>query len=118
MKHTVTMGHDGIIRIIMNGPVGKTEIETLQNDLQPFLEASTEENPIRYIMDAREAGEFSTEGRRGFYQINADPRVGKGAIINASRPLYVLNTLVQKASGKDNTRIMGSEAEAIAWIKG
>ena len=117
MAHEISLGSDGILRLAFIGDVDKTDIQLFLKDLQPFLDAATEQAPLHCIVYADKVGNYSTAARRTFSQLNADPRVGLAAIIRANRVTRVLAQIVSKATNKDNLKNFFNENEAILWIK-
>ena len=117
MTHELTMGEDGIIRLTFIGDVEKKDIEAYVEDLTPFLKAATEENPLRFLSFSGREGKFSSAARKTFAQINEDRRIGKVAILGGNRFNRVLTTIILKATGRNNIRFFGTEAEALAWLE-
>jgi hypothetical protein len=117
MAHEITMGSDGILQIRFIGDVEKADIDLFMKDLNPFLEASTQTAPLSFISFSAEAGKYSSAARKKFSELNADPRIGKVAVIGANRMTRVLAHIVLKATNRNNIRFFLSEKEAVTWIK-
>ncbi len=117
MAHETSMGDDGILRIAFTGDVSKRDLEAFLNDFTPFLEAATEARPVLTLVNSSQTGKYSLAARRIYLELNQDPRVGKAAVIGASRYARVLASFVLKATRRDNIRFFDSEKKAIAWLK-
>lgn len=117
MAHEIKMGKDGVLRVALIGNVGKADIDMFMKDLNPFLDASTEDVPLSLITDANRTGNYSSSARKVFTQFNHDRRIGKTAVVGADRTTRVLMHIVQRASKRDNIKLFDSEEAAIKWIK-
>jgi hypothetical protein len=47
---------------------------------------------------------------------SSDARIGKTAVVGASRYLRVLTSFILKAVGRDNIRLFATEEEALPWL--
>ena len=117
MTHEIEMRKDGILRIAFIGDVDDKDMEAYNEDLVPYIEAATPEKPLLTLADSARSGKFSSAARKSFLSQNNDPRIGKAAVIGASRYTRVLASFVLKATGRGNVRFFDSEEQAVAWLK-
>jgi hypothetical protein len=117
MAHKLEMCDDGILRLAFIGDQDEKDMEAFQQDFAPFLEAVTEEEPLRIFTDSSQSGKFTSAARKTFLTLNRNPKIGRTAILGASRYTRVLAGLVLKATRRDNIRFFDSETEALAWLK-
>ena len=117
MPHNLFMAEDGILRINFNGLLDLSGIDTFRKDLEPFLTAATETQPIHMINDSSEVRNITSSARKKFIELNQDLRFGNIAIIKPARPARILAGIMAKAAGRDNLSIFESEDEGISWLK-
>jgi hypothetical protein len=113
----VTMENDGILRIRISGDMDKVQVDHLKNELSPFLDAATNENPLNSVIVPENIGKLSYYARRFFAEVNQDSRVGTLAIINPPRAVRILGKFIVKATKSDKFTFFSEEAEAVEWIK-
>jgi hypothetical protein len=111
------MGNDGILRVAFVGTPRKRDAVAFFKDFSPFLEAATEAEPLRIIIDSSRVDKTSASARKTLLEINRDPRVGKIVVLGAGRYMRVLIGFVLKATGRENIRSFNTEKEASAWLK-
>ncbi len=117
MAHEIKMGDDGILRITLLGDVGSEEAIAFTGDYQVFLASATKKKPLLALVDASQTGSISTAARKVLAETNRDLRIGKTAVLGASRYLRVMVGFVLKVAGRDNVSFCDSEEEALAWLK-
>ncbi len=118
MKHELKMGDDGILRITFIGDLGDDELEPYLAAFQPYLEAATNESPLRILADSTRAGKVSSKARKALAGMQKDLRVEKVAIIGANRYVRVLTGFIFKAVGREEIiRFFELEDEALAWLQ-
>jgi hypothetical protein len=117
MAHELSMGDDGILRLALIGDQDEESMKAFLKDFMPFLEATTEREPLRLLADSSRDGKYTAGARKSYLDLNRDPRVGKAAIVGANRYIRVLAGFVLKASRRDNIRFSDTEKEALAWLK-
>ena len=118
MPHTdMKMGDDGILRVAFIGDTGKQAAEAFIKALEPFLQAASETKPLCAIMDSTQGGKLSVKGRKLYFDLNRDPRVGRVAVLGSNRYRRVLGQFILKATRRDNIRFFDLEQEAIAWLQ-
>jgi hypothetical protein len=111
------MRNDGILRVAFVGTPKKRDAAAFFQDFSPFLEAATEAEPLRIIIDGSQVEKTSASARKTLLEINRDPRVGKIVVLGAGRYIHVLIGFVLKATGRENIRSFNTEKEAVAWLK-
>ncbi len=118
MSHAnMRMGNDHILRVTFVGDTGERGAKAFVKAIGPFLDATTEAEPLDTILDATRAGKLSTKARNIIFRLNRDARVGKVAVIGTRRYLRVLGSFILKASRRDNIGFFDTEEQAIAWLK-
>jgi hypothetical protein len=117
MTHELAMGDDGILRLAWIGDVDEADAQAFLKDYAPFVDAATTADPVLLLYKADQTGKVSSAVRKTFGQLNKDPRLGKMAIVGASRVTQVLATFVLKSSGRNNIRFFSSEADGLVWLK-
>ena len=118
MPHAnMRMGDDHILRVAFVGDTGERGAQAFIEALGPFLEATTETEPLYAILDATRAGKLSAKARNIFFGLNRDSRVGQVAVIGTRRYLRVLGSFILKATRRDNIGFFDTEEQAIAWLK-
>jgi hypothetical protein len=117
MAHEIDMGLDGILRTRLIGELDRIAMDALLKDLQPYFEAATENAQLNLIMDSSQVGTLSSYARKRFTLMNQDTRIGKIAILGASRSMRVFIGFVSKATLRDNIQMFDRDDQAINWIK-
>jgi hypothetical protein len=117
MAHSITMENDGILRIRLSGNVDQVQVKHLKADLEIFLAAATQENPLNSIIFPENIGKLSHNARKFFAEVNRDTRIGMLAIMNPPRPIRILSRFISKATKGENINFFSNETEAVAWIK-
>ena len=117
MTHELTMGEDGILRLSFIGDIGPEDVDAYVEELSPFLDGATAENPLRILSFSGREGKISAVARKTFAQLNEDSRMGKVAILGGNRFTRVMTTIILKATGRQNIRFFGTETEAMEWLK-
>jgi hypothetical protein len=117
MAHKLSMGDDGILRVALIGDIGTESIDAFLEDITPFLEAATEEEPLLVLAESGSTGKYSSAARKRFAELLREPRVKKVALVNARRYVRVLISFILRAAGRDNIHCFDSEEEALAWLK-
>ena len=118
MAHEFEIRDDGIVRLAPIGDQDKEDMEIFRKKMEPFLEATTEAEPMHLLVDSSRSGKTSSAGRKIYAKVNRDPRVGKTAVVRAKRYNRLVGSIILKATGRDNIRFFESEEEALAWLKG
>jgi hypothetical protein len=111
------MGDDGILRVELIGDTGIEDIDAFLEDIAPFLEAATEEEPLLVLAESGLTGKYSAAARKRFAELLREPRVRKVALLNARRYVRVLIGFILRSAGRDNIHFFDSEEEALAWLK-
>ena len=114
MAHEFEIRDDGIVRLAPIGNQDKEDMEIFRKKMEPLLEAATEAEPVRLLVDSSRSGKTSAAGRKIYAEVNRDPRLGKTALVRARRYNRLLGSFILKASGRDNVRFFDSEEEAVA----
>ena len=117
MTHEFEIRDDGIGRLVPIGDQDKEDVENFRKDMEPLLEAATEAEPARLLVDSSRSGKTSSAGRKMYVELSRDPRIGKTAVVKARRYSRLLATFVIKATGRDDICFFDSEEEALAWLK-
>lgn len=117
MAHKISMREDGVLWLAQIGDVDEDDMDAFLKDLMPFLEASTEANPLLILSDTSRTGKLSASARKLLAGIGSDPRLSKTAIVGSGRYTRVLVSFINKAAGRNNIRFFDSEEEALAWLK-
>ncbi len=117
MIHAIEMGDDAIIRISINGELGKPEIDSLLKDFKPFVAASTPASPLKAMLNAENLGKLSSAARHAITELNRDARVGHIALFGANRQMRVFINFLLKATERDNIHLCDTQKEALAWLK-
>ncbi|MBI3160323.1 MAG: STAS/SEC14 domain-containing protein [Chloroflexi bacterium] len=117
MPSRIHMPGDGILRAILEGDMGRAEIELFRREYTSFLQAATKEHPVNMIAETRKLGRLSSAARQYFTEINHDRRTGLMAIVNPPRAARVLSRFINKATGRNNIQFFDNEEDAIAWIR-
>lgn len=117
MAHTILMGDDGILRSTLLGNLGTSDMESYIRDLNPYLDASTESSQIRSLLDSSQSGQISSGARKKLMELNSDMRLGKIAVIGASRRFRVLVGFISKATNRNNFNFFDAESPALDWLK-
>lgn len=117
MAHEIRILEDGILRIALIGDQDEKSMEAFLQDLTPFLETATEEEPLRILTDSSRSGKYTVQARRMYFQIGYGQTVEKVAIVGASRYTRVLVGFIFKGTGQRNVRFFDTESEALVWLK-
>jgi len=117
MALELIMGDDGILRTRISGEMDKITVDQFQREIEPFLEAATQDKPLNNILFPENLGRISYEVRRYFTGLNHNPRYGMVAIINPPRPIRVLSNFILKATRRENINFFDDEEQALSWIK-
>jgi hypothetical protein len=117
MAITVTMENDGILRIKISGEMGKVQVGYLQDEIAPFLDAATDENPLNSIILPENIGKLSYYARRFFAEAIQNTKVGMLAIMDPPRAVRILGRFIFKATRSEKIRFFTNETEAVEWIK-
>jgi hypothetical protein len=118
MGHEMKMGQDGILRVKFSGFLDGEEAEAYIREYEGYVKHATVDEPLHTLSDAQEMTKMSSSARKLFIESFSSPdvRVGKTAIVGASRYLRVLAGFILKAVGRDNIRLFASEEEALPWL--
>lgn len=114
--YKITRTDERFLRVVFTGDFDDADATAYVQELGPFLQAATAENPLRLLVDAQEVGRLSVKARKILTELNSDPRSGETAVLGVNRFLMVLAQFILKASNRDNVRFFESEAEAVAWL--
>lgn len=117
MAFNITMEDDGILRISLSGIFDKFDAESLSRKLDPFIDASTENDPINIIFSPELIEKLTSKGRKYLTDLHKDSRIGNSAIINPPRSILVLVRFIMQATNKENIAFFDDEASAYQWIK-
>lgn len=117
MEYELDMGDDGILRLAFIGDPDEAIMQPFVRDFTPFLEAATAEKPLLVLADSGQSGKYPPAVRKLFADMNRDPRIGKAAVVGASRYTRVMAGFVLKAARRDNIRFFDREEDARAWLK-
>lgn len=117
MAHEIQMGLDGILRTRVLGDMDRIAMDALLKDLQPYFEAATDQARLNMILDSSQINKLSSYARKRFTLMNQDTRIGKIAILNASRSMRVFTSFVNKATLRNNIQLFDRDDQAINWIK-
>jgi hypothetical protein len=112
------MGQDGILRVKFFGFLDGEEAQAYIREYDGYVRHATLDNPLHALADAQEMSKMSSSARKIFIESFSTPdeRVGRTAIIGASRYLRVLASFILKAVGRDNIRLFATEEEAVPWL--
>jgi hypothetical protein len=118
MAYEVKMGEDGILRLSFVGFIDRDDMEGYTKEYMAFVRERAEDEPVHAIVDASRMGKMSSAARKMSIETfsNPDPRVGKTAIVGASRYLRVLTGFILKAIGRENIRLVATEEEGLEWL--
>jgi len=111
------MGDDTILRLSLSGVFDKFDAETLSRDLYPFLEASTEKDPIKIIIFPQQIEKITSKGRKFLTELHKNKRMGNSVFISPSRSTRVLVRFIIQATNKENIAFFDDEKSAEKWIK-
>ena len=117
MTHELNMADNGILRITISGDLDRSMLEPLRKDYQPFLDASTVENPLNNLMFTENLGKISSAARKYLTDLNKSPKYGLVAFVNAPRRVRVLGKFILKATNRKNLKFFESEEQALEWLK-
>jgi len=118
MGHEMEMGQDGILRVKFEGFFEREDVEAYFDEYYTYLASATPEEPLHALADLRGVTKMSSAARRTIIEAfnNSDARIGKTAVVGASRYLRVLTGFILKAVGRDNFRLFATEEEALPWL--
>lgn len=118
MGHEIRMGEDGFLRVRFIGFLGKEDAEAYIRDYTSYVEQATPEKPLHALADATEMTKMSSAARKTIIETfsSSDARIGRTAVVGASRYLRVLTSFILKAVGRDNIRLFATEEEALPWL--
>lgn len=118
MGHEMRMGQDGILRVKFEGYFEREDVEAYFNEYYAYLADATPEKPLHALADLGTVTKMSSAARKTIIEAfdSSDPRIGKTAVIGASRYLRVLTGFILKAVGRDNIRLFATEEEALPWF--
>jgi len=118
MGHEMRMGQDGILRVKFIGFLEREDAEAYIRDYSTYVERATPEKPLHSLADAKEMTKMSSVARKTIIETfsSSDARIGKTAVVGASRYLRVLTSFILKAVGRENIRLFATEEEALLWL--
>lgn len=119
MAYDMHMGDDGILRVSFEGDLDLPEVTAYTMAYRPFLETASEAEPLRFLVDVSRLGKTSAAARKLLVEEfrAPDPRIGKSAMVGASRYVRVLAGFVMKATGREDVRLFATEEDALAWLE-
>jgi hypothetical protein len=119
MPYEIHVGDDGILRVTFEGDLDLSDITAYTMAYRPFLEGASEAEPLHFLVDVSRLGKASAKARKLFVdEFRApDPRIGKSAMVGASRYVRVLASFMMKATGREDIRLFTTEKEALAWLE-
>lgn len=118
MPYELYMCDDDILHLVWIGNIDGDVIRAYKKDVEVYLANATPERQIYTLIDAARDGKFTAEARRYFAEMTKDPRLGRFAVINASRTSRVMATFLLKVSRRDEVmRFFDNEKTAVAWLK-
>jgi hypothetical protein len=106
-----------ILRLEFSGEVTEADTERYRVEVAPYLSQVTPQDPLHFLIYARNVSRVSSKARQFFTELNKDPKFGKLAVLGLNRALKVLAVFMSKASGRHNIRIFDDEAQALAWLQ-
>ena len=118
MSYKIEMRDDGIVYVAFGGSVSTEEMEEFRREWLTYLDAVTEEEPLRVVSESPGLIKFSAGARRILVELQRLPKMGPSAIVGANRYVRVLTAFILKATGRDNVRFFNTVEEAVAWLKG
>jgi hypothetical protein len=118
MGHEMRMGPDGILRVKFIGFLNREDAEAYINDYNSYVAGASSDKPLHALADARGMTKMSSAARKTIIETfnRSDARIGKTAVVGASRYLRVLTSFILKAVGRDNIRLFATEEEALPWL--
>lgn len=118
MGHEIEMGQDGILRVRFIGFLEKEDAEAYIRDYSSYVTGATPEQPLHALADATEMTKMSSAARKTIIETfnSSDARIGKTAVVGASRYLRVLTSFILKAVGRENIRLFATAEEALPWL--
>lgn len=119
MAYELYIGDDGILRVTFEGDLDLSDITAYTTAYRPFLEGMSEAEPLHFLVDVSRLGKTSAKARKKFIEDfrAPDPRIGKSAMVGASRYVRVLAGFVMKATGREDIRLFAAEKDALAWLE-
>ena len=116
MAYEFHMADDGILWLTVIGDFGQEDAQAC-SESAPF-QKDTRSALLLLLVDTRRSGKVESRARKTMIELIRGNREGKVAVLGLSRYVRVLVGFVNKATGRDNVRLFGSEEEALAWLKG
>jgi len=116
MAYELNMGDDGILRLTIIGDFGKEDAEAYLRESAPF-QKEARSGSLFVLVDTRQSGKVNSQARKTMIELIRENREGKVAVLGLSRYVRVSVGFVNRATGRDNVRLFGSEEEALAWLK-
>lgn len=118
MGHEMRMGQDGFLRVRFIGFLDGEDAEAYIQDYASYVDQATPDKPLHALADATEMTKMSSVARKTIIEAfgSSDTRIGKTAVIGASRYLRVLTSFILKAVGRENVRLFAGEEEALQWL--
>lgn len=118
MGHEMRMGQDGILRIKFEGFFDTEDVKAYFDEYYAHLAHATPEKPLHALADLKEMTKMSSAARKTIIETfgDSDARIGKTALVGASRYLRVLASFILKAVRRDNIRLFATEEEALPWL--
>jgi hypothetical protein len=118
MAHQLAL-QDGILHVTFVGDIDVEDWMDYIRDYAPFLDQTTPEDPLDFLVDGTQMGKFSAAARKLLVDDfrNPNPRIGKTAMVGASRYVRVLASFILKATGRSNVRLFETEKDALVWLQ-
>ena len=117
MNHELNLGEDSILRVAFRGCIEQAAIQAYCRELDPFLAEASADKPLQFIAYAGQEENFSLAARKQLAELSADPRVGKVAVLGATRMNLVLGMFLLKFTQRNNIRFFNHEEDALHWLK-
>lgn len=117
MAYSIQHINDSLIKIILDGDIGKYDALRLREELESYLEASwTNRKQVNVIADVHQLMGVSAEARHLLSSQNRDKRIGRVAVIGFNRALKVMAHFVMVESKRNNIYFFDTIAEAESWL--
>jgi hypothetical protein len=116
MQYEMRRRDDGILWMSLAGDMDEDSMAGFVEAYQPFIEASTEENPLLILCEVAKGGKLSPQARKILAGLGRDPRLGKNAILGVGRYQRMMASFINKAAGRDNIGFFESEEKALDWL--
>jgi hypothetical protein len=117
MNHELNLGEDSILRVAFRGCIEQSGIEAYRRELTPYLARASADQPLQFIAYAGQEEKFSLAARKQLAELTADLRIGKVAVLGATRLNLVLGTFLLKFTRRSNIRFFNHEEDALHWLK-